>query len=282
MTRIILLTIAAMAAPQVHAFMTLEQVEKEFKEPGHIPQGLKISPYQKLDKVIPKWAQSHIKEERKKLKMKSSSLAAAELPEQVDLRKYDSPIREQWNGSCTANALVAGMENIINRSEKSFLSARYFWSLYRQYSVYSAIDSATRSKQIDDKYWPQHSSKAKASKLSSYGKYKLAQQAFLDADGEAVIQALAKGYPVYVGMAVPSDMAACRSTIRYSSAITDGGHALAVVGYAKANVPGGYYLILKNSWGTECADQGYQYMPLGLCEKDGMYCVFWSLEKVAK
>ena len=84
-------------------------------------------------------------------------------------------------------------------------------------------------------------------------------------------------------MSVPSDMASCRASIRPSTGVTSGGHALTVVGYRlDLSVEGGGYLILKNSWSDQCGDFGYQYLPFSVCGRSDMYCMFYSLEAISK
>jgi hypothetical protein len=323
---LVLFFILFVAADRLAAaeYMNPEQVSKEFKEPGHIPQGLKPSSYHPLDEVISKSTQKKIRSKKIKAKKKQgadleilkqmpiqsptpaaspkskdtsssswffSSAYAAEmapqeapqsLPQMVDMRKWDTYIRNQWDGTCTAHGLIAGMENLYNRNNPAILSTRYFWSKYRQYSVEVAMDTAAKYQQVDEVYWPQNQSRPVTRDLASKGKYLLTQQEYLGDDVNLVVKSLAQGYPVYVGMSVPQDMAACRSTIRYTTGVTDGGHALAVVGYRlDSSVRGGGYLILKNSWGSDCGDNGYQYFPFALCGKEDMYCLFWALKKVA-
>lgn len=278
-----------LACSTSQASMSTAQVKKEFHEPGHIPQGLKPKMYHPLNVVIPKEKQHKLKlRKHKKHSIQTwnvstpSPSASPSLPSSVDLRKWDSPIRSQWDGTCTAHGLIASMENWVNRSQpNSFLSTRYFWSLYREYSAEVAIDTASESVQIDNRYWPQASSIPIYKRLSQYGKYELSDYDYLEDDTDLALKALSQDYPVYIAMQVPSDMASCRSTIRYSTRVVDGGHALEVVGYElDSSIAGGGYFILKNSWGTDCGDEGYQYLPIGLCNRNDMYCLFWSIKKV--
>lgn len=274
-----------LATSTAHAFMNSDQVIQEFQEPGHIPQGLKPVKYHPLEQVISKATQ--VKMKARKQKSQKADIAAILAPPQdladtVDLRQWDSPIRVQFGSTCTANSLIATMENVVNRQlPKSFLSARYLWNQYRQYSADVAIRTAAKYAQIDNVYWPQNSVNPVASNLAAKGKYQLTDYEDLQSDTDAVLKALSQGNPVYIAMQVPSDMASCRSTIRYSTRLVNGGHALEVVGYQlDDSIPGDGYFILKNSWGTTCGDKGYQYLPIGLCDRNDMYCLFWSIKKV--
>ena len=80
-------------------------------------------------------------------------------------------------------------------------------------------------------------------------------------------------------MAVPSDMAKCRKIIRDTSPVVEGaGHDIAVYGIIPdPNL--GYIAILKNSWGENCGDHGFQYLQLSICQKSGYYCMLFLLDK---
>lgn len=271
-----------LANGSAHAALTWDQVVKQFHEPGHMPQGLKPRMYHPLHVVISKEKQVKMKALKHQKRHSQKAETPIELPQSIDLRSFDSPIRNQWDGTCTAHGMIETMENQINRDHpKSFLSTRYFWSQYEQYDAGVAIQSASQNLQIDNTYWPQDSAIAVMKNLDQYGKYQLTDYDDLQSDTDLVIKALAQKFPVYIAMQVPSDMASCRSTIRYTTSLVDGGHALSVVGYQmNDSVQGGGYFIIKNSWGTDCGDEGYQYLPIGLCDRDDMYCLFWSVKKV--
>ncbi len=303
--------IAGLLCLNSQAALTTDQVVQEFHEPGHIPQGLKPRSYHKLHEVIPPQTQKKIKQkkvqdtkEKKETKKvsffnflpsaeaagksnSSSRVVPAVQPatpvSHVDLREFDSPIRNQWDGTCTAHGLIATLENHLNRVNHQGLSTRYFWSQYQKYSAQAAIQAATANRQIAENLWPQNKLKPTVLDPSVYGQYQMTGSAYLGDNIPNVIQALNTKTPVYVAMSVPSDMASCRATIRPTTGITSGGHALAVVGYVlNSSISGGGYLILKNSWGTECGDAGYQYFPMSLCDKRGMYCMFWSIQGAKK
>ncbi len=277
-----ILLVGVLSSTIAFARMSPPEVVKQFKEPGHIPQKLKPKMYHPIEEVIPydQWEQKH---QKKKKKKKQEQRAR---PPQVILWDHDTPVASQWDGTCTTFGLSAAMENLLGQTGVSAkLSTRYMWNQYKEYSVYSAIDAVTKNSQLEAKHWPQSASKPPVAlkTLKAKADVQLVKATFLDDDTDSVLDALAEKKPVYVGMAVPSDMAACRSTIRSTSSITDGGHAMAVVGYVmNPAVSGGAYLILKNSWGEDCGDEGYQYFPVGLCEKEDMYCVFWSIDSVKK
>lgn len=288
----------------VFAFNGPDQVIEEFLEGGHIPQGLKPVVYKDLDSVISKDEQIKIKAHKAKKKKQKKlikeqipaqdpgvelltedeeiSNQAINLPESVDLRKWDSYVHSQWNGTCTAHGLTSSIENLMNHENKGQdLSVRFFWSTYRQYSAVKAMQTAVKVDQIPEEFWPQTSLKPKASRddLFNFGVVRLKKASYLNDDIDKVVRALAQGFPVYVAMSVPADMASGRSSIRPTTRVTSGGHALSVVGYRlSSSVSGGGYLILKNSWGSAIGDRGYQYLPFSLCGRSDMYCDFFSIE----
>ena len=270
-------SIESVLTPQ---FKTPIEIATEFREPGHMPQGLAKSPYHPLGEVIPLDVRRKLKEA--KLTHRASRSEKA-LPESSDLRKWDSYVRSQWGGTCTAHGLAAGLESLLARdpSTKMTLSVRHLWSKYRKYSAFAAIDAASTHKLIEEIHWPQDSARPSATRPDRFGKVQLASFKYLEGDVEAATQALAQKKPVYIAMSVPSDMASCRSTIRQSTALTSGGHALLISGFYKNNtVPGGGWFVLKNSWGEDCGDHGYQYMPIAVCARADVYCVFWALDRV--
>ena len=203
------------------------------------------------------------------------------LPTSVDWRSRDEEIKTQFGGTCTAFGLAAAIENEMGKVVKRDLSERHLWSLYGQYDVYAAVDAALHNKITELQYWPDQYTRPTDPQYAQKAKTQLVTARELDDNSSAAIQALAAGHPVYVGMAVPQSLADCDTVIANDSAITSGGHAMSIVGYRMdPAASGGAYLILRNSWGTDCGDSGYLYFPVGLCEANKMYCLFWSIESV--
>ena len=83
-------------------------------------------------------------------------------------------------------------------------------------------------------------------------------------------------------METPTGLLNCNATVSPTTSAAGGGHAIAIVGFQKdSSVKGGGYFIFKNSWGADCGDKGYQYVPLhALCAKSSFYCYFWDVESV--
>lgn len=198
------------------------------------------------------------------------------LPNMIDLRYRDTPIKSQDNGKCTGYSGVAAIENLLQRNGKIpglDLSEWHAWSFYGQYSCEAFISALTKNFICDEKYYPQYGKKSAKCTQSAY--VKLAGATYIDDNVTAMKDALARGSVVYIGMATPNDMLKCKKVISPNTTAANGGHALLVTGFQTTGTE--TLAILKNSWGADCGDSGYQYMPMSLCFKSGFYCSMWEL-----
>ncbi len=207
-------------------------------------------------------------------------IKANEIAQEVDLRARDTSIKNQGNyGYCTAFSGVAIMENIINRNGNKpglDLSDWHAWSKYQQYSCYAFINAITKNFICDEKYFPQSGKEQPACAKSAYAKIR--SQEFIENNVTAMKSALTRGNPVYIAMTTPNSMLKCDKVINPNTTPSDGGHALAVMGYyTQGNET---IAILKNSWGNACGDKGYQYFPMSICKKNGFYCQMWEISEV--
>jgi len=200
-----------------------------------------------------------------------------------DLRGCDTKPKQQNTPWCTAFGLAALMENLL--CDKQDLSIHHIWSLYKVYSVDAASKAVPGTKITTWDKWKEGDNKPTPDYLD-FAKHKITSITEINGkttedDINAVKISLDSGKPVYLGLSVPRDMASCFATIRPTTKITRGGHAVAVVGYQlDPRVLGGGYLIIKNSWGPDCGDAGYQYMAFSVCGLSGAYCYFYSVDKV--
>jgi hypothetical protein len=193
----------------------------------------------------------------------------------VDFRSCDTPIKTQLTPRCTAFAATAAMENSV--CNQVSLAPDHLWRFYEIYSIDSAIP-ATLNLITTAAEWPPNGNPVTG--YQAFAKTHTVTYTELD-DQDAAVVALQAGHRVVWGGTVPQDMASGRATIRYTTGATSGGHSIEVVGYQPdSTIQGGGYFILKNSWGTDNGDNGYQYYPLGLCDKAGFYCAFYSLNSV--
>jgi len=200
----------------------------------------------------------------------------------ADLRYRDTTIKLQWDGTCTTFAGVAGIENMLN-SPKIDLSERDSWNKYGIYSTLAFINALTRPENriCLESDWPQTNKKPFPT-CKTNRKWGLLKTKFIEDDIGEALDALDRGHVVYLGMSTPKEMVQCKPIISINSKFSKGGHALLIVGYdSNSTIPGGGYFIVKNSWGKNCGDKGYQYLPYDICNKEDGYCIMWEFEKVA-
>lgn len=212
---------------------------------------------------------------------KKSEKADPNLPAQVDYRFRDTPIKHQDNGKCTAFSGVAGMENLLNaQNGKSIphldLSEWHAWSLYHQYSSDAFVKALSSAGGAigDESLYPQYGKPQDP--LRPY--VRLGSTRFIGDDENEAVKELVRGGVVYLAMKTPKEMLKCHPVISPSTAAAGGGHAILMVGYY---MDGGKVIgIIKNSWGADCGDHGYQYLPLSVCHKRGFYCSMWAFSSV--
>lgn len=196
----------------------------------------------------------------------------------ADYRYRDTPIKNQWNGSCTTFGGVAGLENLLNDTSVD-MSERDSWSKYKQYSAVAFIKALSKigNEICNENEWGQNDVEPSGKCL---GRYRLGYYEALGDSVNDALNALDSGSVVYLAMSTPEDMLSCRSVIRSTSKFSTGGHAILIVGYAvdKA-IDGGGYFIIKNSWGADCGDSGYQYIPFSTCQRADGYCAMWELRR---
>lgn len=180
----------------------------------------------------------------------------------VDLRRHDSPVKAQIGPRCTAYAIAAAMEHRLNASVD--MSETYLWKLYQRYSTEFAIDTAS-------KHWLRTEDEMTG---NLPGSLKVGSSSYLENDFRLVIDALDMGSPCVVALQVPTQMSRCAKQIEADSGMKRGGHALCVSGY-KIEKTRPYFLV-KNSWGIDCGDAGYQWVSNNLFALRG-YAVFWSI-----
>jgi len=200
----------------------------------------------------------------------------------VDFRNRDTSVKSQWNGTCTAFGGVAGLENLINQPSTIDLSERDTWSKYKQYSSRVFVNALSKdgNEVCREQDWGQNETYPKET-CASNRKWRLGDSVYLSDNVEAALDALDNGSVVYLGLSTPKDMLYCRSVIRTTTGFSSGGHAISIVGYKVDNsIKGGGYFIIKNSWGADCGDYGYQYLPFHICKRSDGYCIMWEFKTV--
>jgi C1A family cysteine protease len=239
----------------------------EIKHPVLLPLDQVIEPHLQQREILNK-------EDRK---ISSFAGAKVELPLSIDLRKYATTIKEQQDPWCTAFAMAAVME--INGTEKSVnRSISHVWSKYRQYSCETAVRQ-TQGAWITSEYWWAYGNKRPYRGYLDGATVRFTSNEYLDGDLNKVMQTLAYGRSVYMGLSVSDSLYKGDKVVNAFSKNTGGGHSVAVVGYKRSpEFAGGGAILIKNSWGEDCGDKGYQWLPFAYCERSDSYCVFWDLK----
>jgi C1A family cysteine protease len=231
-------------------------------------------------------------------------LTAAKLPASVDLRQYASPIDDQGNlGSCTGNSIAGAIDLIDKKTQNKALRVSRLFIYYQERvlegDVYydngayirDGIKACYTYGAPQETTWPYTLSKwatrpssaayseALTRKVTGYAKC---------TDLTAIKTALAAGTPVVVGFTVYSSfeqgawqLPGGSGLMPYPNINTEsvlGGHAVCVVGYNDALAGG--RLIVRNSWGTSWADNGYFYMPYQVIQNTNMSSDFWTISGV--
>ena len=216
----------------------------------------------------------------------------------VDLRPYCSPIEDQGNlGSCTGNAIAGAIELMDKKNGRTLDVSRLFIYYYER--LYEGTVNYDSGAYIRDgikvcytygapveSLWPYNINKFRtppvAAAITDAAKRKVTsyQRA---ADFNAVIDALASGYPVVIGFSVyssfESNSVARTGVMPYPDTSREqllGGHAVLIVGYNKnRNV-----FIVRNSWGTSWGESGYFYMPFQVIQNTNMSSDFWIIKTI--
>lgn len=263
-------------------FLTLDQIEKLFDQEKEDRIEFNKETVERYQSLVP-LNKMFEDTPQKLMDLKVQSFATQEeLPILADLRPFDTGIiRNQWNGTCTAHAITAVTEVVACSTYnlcKYKLSERHAWSLYQRYSSIAAINALLKYRVADDSYWPHANSAPKQSDASKFSKIKLKKVYQLNSE-ESIKTFLKNKKAINIAMTVPSQMISCSPVIKKTSKATDGGHALAVVGYVQSQKHG-LIAILKNSWGKSCGDKGYQYMQVDVCKNEGFYCTFHAVDEL--
>ena len=202
----------------------------------------------------------------------------------ADFRAFNTSVKSQNNGLCTAYATVGAIESTLcktlGRCSENLSEQHLFQRQGRRYSTDAAVKTASLYRIVDEALWPQYGKPV--SNVNSKGNAKIVQYRYLGKDAQALMDAHDRGNYVVIGMKTPKDMLNCRATIRTTTGFSSGGHAILSSGYQLSDkIPGGMYAIIKNSWGKNCGDNGYQYVPLkDICNKNGSYCFYYEVVTV--
>lgn len=263
-----------------HAYISHEQIVDRFKTKNfslNKSQTLEQVETLAVDEVIPTHLRSNQIQYNQKL-----NIIFENVKEVSDLRDRDTKVLRQIGPRCSAYGLVAGIENLLGAPGKVKISESHLFANYRKYSSEKAVYAAKRMAITEYKYWPHEKKWFGKRGYRQNAHTRLTDITYINNDVKKAVKALDAGRPVYLGMSVTRSMGQCDAVMDPHSGLTGGGHAINISGYGlDENVPGGGYFIIKNSWGKNCGDQGYQYMPFNYCMNGGsQYCIMWDIQGV--
>jgi|GEM_PF-4090846 len=188
----------------------------------------------------------------------------------VDLRAFDTPVKDQGQeGLCTAFAATSVLEHMSRRVRgiSLDLSERHHWNNYKVYATVESAKAAVANWLTFESYWPYKSnipqSSHEADLIARADSYEV-----LD-DVNKVYTLLDAKQPLMLGFDTTTELqnVGVNGLIPAEGPESGLGHAVAVVGYQnRADIAGGGYFILKNSWSERSGDKGYFYMPYKYCE----------------
>jgi len=206
--------------------------------------------------------------------------------EDVDLRKYDTPIRNQGSTElCASFATVAALEHVAKRKTgiDFDLSERYLYSRYRNLYTDDAVAASANYLIPPESVWPLNSLNP-VENLTGTGIIHASDVGYRLTRMSQIIKELRAGNPLVIGATALTPFL-LRGGIMNKGGKNDlVGHAMLVVGVffnEKFVNEGGGVLILKNSYGPRSGDKGYAYMPLDYCNLlEGRRCWAWAVRDV--
>ena len=222
-----------------------------------------------------------------------------ELPSNVDLRPYMTPVENQGNSnSCTANAMAGAYEYLAKRIKASahdvsrlfiYYNAReldgaidadegtYLRSCIKVLKKYGTCAEATWPFDLERIFEPPHEhAYTEATNFLIEDAYRV------DIDLDAMRQCLADGYPFTFGLHLFSSFqkAGSKGLVPMPEPDNeqhDGGHAMLCVGYSDTD----RVFIVRNSWGEGWGDRGYCYIPYDYMTNPDLNGDLWAIRHVA-
>jgi hypothetical protein len=217
------------------------------------------------------------------------------IPDRVDLRPFCTPVENQGQlGSCTSNASVGALEFLYKKRDGRAVdfSRLFVYFNARRMAGRTAEDSGCYIREAmasilafgacRENTWPYNAGRFTEEPIQQAYSEALQYGAILFSrvnGSMGAISALAEGYPVVFGIALPSrcyEEAATTGVIPQPTeeerqAPHESGHAMLIVGFDKRDER----FIVRNSWGEEWGDRGYCTMPFNVIENFSSYNELW-------
>jgi C1A family cysteine protease len=217
------------------------------------------------------------------------------LPAQVDLRAGCSPVEDQGElGSCTANALVGGLEFLEKKAGQPVTDLSRLFVYYNERVMEGTVNedagamlrdgvkSLVKQGVCTEMIWPYVISKFAVKPPAACYRQALTHQVLSYhriLSLREMRQCLAEGYPFVFGFTVyesfESDAVARTGRVRLPKPAERalGGHAVLAVGYDDAKKR----FTVRNSWGADWGLAGYFTMPYGYLSNRDLADDFWTL-----
>ena len=226
----------------------------------------------------------------------SAPALLAKLPPKVDLHTLCPPVYNQGDlGSCTANALAAGVDFERRKQNLPFLSPSRLFIYYNERVIEDSVSSDNGATLRDgmktiaaqgvcaEPLWPYDP--AKFADQPNAACYTVARQhrclsyQSVAQDLPQMKGCLASGYPILFGFTVYEsfESASVAKTGKVPMPGSDeavlGGHAVLAVGYSDAS----QRFLVRNSWGPAWGINGYFTIPYTYLTNPDLADDFWTI-----
>lgn len=225
---------------------------------------------------------------------------AQHLPPKVDLHAMCPPVYDQGQlGSCTANAIAAGLDYERKRQQLQFLNPSRLFIYYNERVIENSVATDSGAMLRDgmktvasqgvcaETLWPYNINafeiKPSPDCYTAALGHKALKYLRLSQDATTLKSCLAAGYPFVFGFTVyesfESDEVANTGKVpmpgRTEKAL--GGHAVLAVGYSDAS----NRILARNSWGTNWGINGHFTIPYSYLANTDLAGDFWTIRLTA-